>query len=1524
MKRASFQLILALLTAVVGVGAQTQYFEPPRAVVTGEARFPRMIARDGELVIAYQEAEFATEEQGELWISLVRSQTGQEWIENARRIGPISFSGARPPLVYSIIDHPDGSLYVATTVSAEETQIHRSTDGGSTFSVVHRVSTAQTNVAPRLAITSDDSVVLFVNQNRDGRQQIVYVRSQTGVAWSDPVPLEPDDEIGLTFLPAHARADGRDYVVYQGLNIGERSTYQLYLRVSEDGGATWGPSRRLTTFGDPTLSPDADLFDNQRPNLALAPSGDELILTWERRFQTGSPQIYLFGLDLDGSPNGTLEEVTGRFDLARSPRIAFDEGELVLVWFTNPQGNSRVVLGRRGGFRWQTTTLSPLIGEATFAEIVSYNGRLHIAWQRRSGESASDLVYVEPDQSVEPPALAGANFRTGSRSANPRAEFAVTDAEDASGIRGYAFAWSRNPNAPVPRELMQRVPDRRIIERADTDGEWYLRVRATDFAGNWSEPATAQFFLDTTPPGPVAFPPPAVDENGFLASNTFQVGWRPPEDEPDLGGYSVRLDYIGPLERIDVTSLNPLPVPERVTTTAQSIGRTNVDNGVWQLTVAAVDAVGNVGEARAIPLLLNKYIPVTRVDNARLASDLVGRLELTVSGRGFTSNGTIRQLVLDRDGVPPYDYEYNAWQNAFDVDSDRQISGLTIADVEAGRYRLGLLHSERGMYLASLPVIVEARGTIKFGDFRDVYDPVVVARQRSILGIETSDVAFWLTIAAATLLILISSVRLVAIGGEIRRLNVEAQALIQGRSREALRAERERTHTMRIQGIGLRLKFTFLVVLVVIGGVVLVAVVLGRNVLERQENILVSGLQERIELLVEGQVTGARPALQNPQLNLDQLQTLANQGEAMAEALYVTISGLSAQGEIQTIFGTTDPAVTSPTAEGGRIDTDTYIVGVSRLTDEVSEEIAALAADLNAQAQAELGEIPVELDRLSQEAQTLILRGAGDEEIERIDQIRNDLLRRGQQRLSEIAGPIRSEPAFDFTELRRDITEYLFYKPVMDIVPGAGAGFEDYYRGTVRVAISTQLIIDEINATQRDLIVTTLAIALAAVAFGVVGAIVLAAIVVSPINRLVALVDTISRAEDKSELKGQPGLTLRSKDELNLLATAINEMMYGLVKAAEADKDLKFGKETQKAFIPLEVISEDAKRTFGELDERGAYFFGYYEGAKGVSGDYFTYQKLSDRYYAMIKCDVAGKGIPAALIMVQVATVFQDYFRGWTPARPGLDVSSFVLRVNDIVAERQFKGRFAALTAGILDVEKGAFYLSNAGDNQLHLFRKAKMEVEQLTIPGGPAAGTFSSDDMPISFPQEMQMINVGDLLLLFTDGLEEAKRLLRGSDWKPIVVTQEMIDRGEVAEGLSVGEDGEEFTNERIHTIISAVQRHGTYTLVKLMDPNGDEPLTFDFSSCENTARDSVLAIVAIERIFRLVPDPSAGDDSHVMVDRIIALFLKEHFDQFDTYFAFPADPDWERSTEQYVEFRRLREDEQFDDITMLVVQRR
>ncbi len=115
-------------------------------------------------------------------------------------------------------------------------------------------------------------------------------------------------------------------------------------------------------------------------------------------------------------------------------------------------------------------------------------------------------------------------------------------------------------------------------------------------------------------------------------------------------------------------------------------------------------------------------------------------------------------------------------------------------------------------------------------------------------------------------------------------------------------------------------------------------------------------------------------------------------------------------------------------------------------------------------------------------------------------------------------------------------------------------------------------------------------------------------------------------------------------------------------------------------------------------------------------------------YFCLIpKCDVAGTGAPAALITMLVATIFVAYFKGWTIRNPGLNIDRLLYTINDMLEERGFYGRFAALIIGIIDVESGRSVFCNAGDNIIHVSKKHRGKMIKVKFPETPAAGVFPS-----------------------------------------------------------------------------------------------------------------------------------------------------------------------------------------------------
>jgi hypothetical protein len=485
-------------------------------------------------------------------------------------------------------------------------------------------------------------------------------------------------------------------------------------------------------------------------------------------------------------------------------------------------------------------------------------------------------------------------------------------------------------------------------------------------------------------------------------------------------------------------------------------------------------------------------------------------------------------------------------------------------------------------------------------------------------------------------------------------------------------------------------------------------------------------------------------------------------------------------------------------------------------------------------------------------------------------------------------------------------------------------GTEDvYFRGLIRLEVSIESILAEIAAGQVNLLRVILIVALAALTIGVIGAFMLAALIISPIQKLVSHVEVIRDTENKADLAGVE-IEIKSQDEIATLGATINDMTHGLVKAAQAASDLSIGKEIQKKFIPLELDRDGNKLSSGSKETKNISFFGYYEGAKGVSGDYFDYQDLDGRYYAIIKCDVAGKGIPAALIMIQVATMFLNYFKQWKPTAKGMHIEDVVYQINDFIEALGFKGRFAAFTLCLYDSQTGIVRFCNAGDNLVHLYDASEGKVKTLTLPETPATGVLPNFlvESKGGYTVQTMTIDPGDILLLYTDGIEEAKRKFRDTHYNEILCTEGGAPQDTPHENHSVGQGDEEMGPDRVMAIINAVMNKQSYTLHKWHNPEGDDhDLKFDFSDCEGNVEEVIMSMVSVEKMFRCYKDPKGTVEHRVLVDKKVDAYLKQHFLQYRTYCSNTRE---NPGNDAYMYYTHVKEDDQYDDLTILGIKRK
>jgi serine phosphatase RsbU (regulator of sigma subunit) len=1507
---------LALLPALPAA-AQRLYWEEPRILVPDAARFPAAASGGGLIAAVWQEFTPRTNGGQEVWLSAAVSSNARDWPVTARFAGPFP-SQERETTIFSLAVDGRGFIYLAVASADRETTILRSTDRGKRFTVLAKVEAFTTSLAPSLFITSRGELLLFATQESAGSLALYFAVSRDGTNWPAFKLLLDDPRVPTQFLPFHAVLGGRDYVVFQTLRRVEQTSetqgYQLMLESSSDGGHSWGSPRALLfneiVAGTPQ---DSSMFSNQRP--FLLPMADRLGLVWERRLRNAPSQIYYLELDGQGNPLGSPQPVSAPGTAAYFPRLVRFRGRSYVSFFG--ENDQVYFVAREEGGAWlydPSRPLSTLSGSSIFAYPVELADRLYVLWENRAGGS-SKLVLLQPDQTVRPPEVFAVNFDPGVPSRLDQARVRWVVPRDPSGIAGFRYVWSQNPNEPVPHDLINALPDvNRATVAADKDGRWYFRIEAQDFAGNWSPPATVAFTRKTTAPGAPALALPPADPAGTLQSNSFTLGWKPPEPEADVAGYAYALQYLG--TEPPATAPAAPPLPGSPNTAAPQASFRNLDNGYWVFAVASVDQAGNRSAPTVAVLHLDKYVPVTYISYVNERRDPLGGLDLTIGGRGFEAGGEVEQVLVDRDGRPPYDLVLKRRDGGFQPVSDRLIRDVRLPELAEGQYRVGVLHSLRGLAWTGPVLSIASQGTLKIGDFSFQYRRAWLSARLLARTLGAGTLAVGLVSLFLLALLLLSAGRLAALAQEGRLLRMEVLAVLRGEAPLARKVAR--MEELKRRGAGLRLKFTALTMILVLIIVLLVSLPISVYMIATQSRTLVNGLTQRVDTLMGSLASSTIEVLKDPATADLGLAGLTDQARTMAETQYVTVTGPGLQDPLHFdyVLVSSDPDIDQKLARG----TYTGNRGVVRIQDDVSKELEAMASRIDAEAKQKVGDLVQQLADLRAEAVSLALRTdeASKRRVQAIQEELNTRNARISQELLAFKGLNGSVPK---VEVKDVLPFYIFYKPIV-ARPLSG---DDYFQGAVRLGVSTDTIRGALVKSRQDLLIRIGIVALAAALLGLIGAIIMAAITINPIKKLAAGVAVIRDTEDKEKLKDHR-IEVSTRDEIGTLANTVNQMTQALVKAAIASKDLTVGKEVQKMFLPLAKDELGEKGTTAGEQDNLIEIFGYYEGAKGVSGDYFDYVKLADKYYAMIKCDVAGKGVPAALIMVEVATIFSTFFRNWTPKSPGLKIDQLAYLINDMLEERGFKGRFAALTLAILNAETGQVWFCNAGDTTLRLYRRAEGRMNAYKLPQAPAAGVFPSMivQAQAGFQQVPYQLASGDTVFLYTDGVEEAKRHFRDTAFNVVACAEPGLQDNESHGGThNKGADNEEMGDGRIRGIIDAVFGRREYRLVKHHNPMGDEPLAFDFGRCQGTVEEAVLAMVSAEKVFRLYPDPSAGPDDRVYVDKRIDAFLRAHFSLFDRYFGHPL-AGAEGVPAGTVAYTHLKEDEQYDDLTILAVRKK
>lgn len=183
--------------------------------------------------------------------------------------------------------------------------------------------------------------------------------------------------------------------------------------------------------------------------------------------------------------------------------------------------------------------------------------------------------------------------------------------------------------------------------------------------------------------------------------------------------------------------------------------------------------------------------------------------------------------------------------------------------------------------------------------------------------------------------------------------------------------------------------------------------------------------------------------------------------------------------------------------------------------------------------------------------------------------------------------------------------------------------------------------------------------------------------------------------------------------------------------------DVELAAQVQRLFFPV-----------GKPAIAGLEIAGMMRPARGVGGDYYDYIPINAHTIQFVIADVAGKGVPAALLMSATAATMQ------LEANHDRNMLEMVERLNTGIHSVSDDGeRYVTLLLAELDAQERKLHYVNCGHNPALLFRAQTGTVSRLNSSCAPVG---ISPENPCQLASTD--LAAGDVLVFYTDGVTEAE----------------------------------------------------------------------------------------------------------------------------------------------------------------------
>jgi len=206
-------------------------------------------------------------------------------------------------------------------------------------------------------------------------------------------------------------------------------------------------------------------------------------------------------------------------------------------------------------------------------------------------------------------------------------------------------------------------------------------------------------------------------------------------------------------------------------------------------------------------------------------------------------------------------------------------------------------------------------------------------------------------------------------------------------------------------------------------------------------------------------------------------------------------------------------------------------------------------------------------------------------------------------------------------------------------------------------------------------------------------------------------------------------------NDINITVDSLKEYMGKETKMIQ--QELAFAKDIQHSALPS---------TFPPFPSRHEFeIYAQMSTAKEVGGDFYDFYLVDDNHLCVLIADVSGKGVPAALFMMQTKTILKSYIESKIPLSEAFQLA------NNKIVESNKANMFVTIWCGILNLITGEMEFINAGHNlpiikqkETFVFLKSKVNF---------VFGTFENTKYEI---QKITLEKNAELFL-YTDGVNEA-----------------------------------------------------------------------------------------------------------------------------------------------------------------------